>query len=275
MIIVVQKADMTRTSIHLELRHVSLSAAEAKSNSRTLIDNSLSSNNWLEKIADNQRLQGGELTSLRNSQEQLLRLLEEGRQPEYRFAMAVSQSTTKDGETQADPYNASKRPNFDNVIITTAYRSNSTCVSACFCVCHAQRTFETPSFLQQAIGRLFVGYVGIPLLKKPCDTAGCKRQGSPSWYSQYQFPRWYMQQRLLPLFAVITSFQPPRFTLEVPRVIDPESPVFQYALSGDLASLRRLFAERLASPTDINAHTGRTPLHVSAKKCLNRAEILY
>lgn len=95
------------------------------------------------------------------------------------------------------------------------------------------------------------------------DTLGCKRRTRQSWYTQYQFPSWYLQQSLLPLFAVVASFQPPRFTLEVPRVIDPSSPVFQFALTGDLTALQGAFAAGLASPTDINGKTGRTLLHVS------------
>jgi hypothetical protein len=45
------------------------------------------------------------------------------------------------------------------------------------------------------------------------------------------------------------------------KVVSFDAPVFQYSISGDVESLRKLFAAGLASPFEVDSG-GRTPLHV-------------
>lgn len=90
----------------------------------------------------------------------------------------------------------------------------------------------------------------------------CARRLQSSWHVQYSFPRWWIKQRFLPQRAFLATIKPSKIVLEVPRVVDPLSPVFEYALIGNVDGLRKLFGEGKASPSDINAVNGRTLLHV-------------
>lgn len=54
----------------------------------------------------------------------------------------------------------------------------------------------------------------------------------------------------------------PQVSLRVPQVVPDNSAVFECAVQGDLAGMRLLFDQGIASPFDVGIGTGRTALHV-------------
>lgn len=47
------------------------------------------------------------------------------------------------------------------------------CRPGCPCICHDERKSNSPGYIDRIIGRLFVGYSGLPFLNARCDSARC------------------------------------------------------------------------------------------------------
>lgn len=54
-------------------------------------------------------------------------------------------------------------------------QSTSTCRPGCRCVCHASRKSATPALVDRVLGKLFIGYAGLPLLSAQCDNEECQK----------------------------------------------------------------------------------------------------
>lgn len=67
-------------------------------------------------------------------------------------------------------------------------QTQSNCRPKCLCACHTQQRSATPSFMKQALGQLFVGYAGLPVLGNKCDSSACERGQIPSINVEYWFP---------------------------------------------------------------------------------------
>ena len=50
-----------------------------------------------------------------------------------------------------------------------------TCRPGCSCACHLQRKTATSRFVDRVIGQMFVGYTGLPLLNRSCDSETCEK----------------------------------------------------------------------------------------------------
>jgi ankyrin repeat protein len=62
--------------------------------------------------------------------------------------------------------------------------------------------------------------------------------------------------------------------VKVPRIVPASARIFRHALLGEVDTMRGLFEVGLASPLDVDAETGITPLH-SAVSAANRSAIKY
>lgn len=49
-----------------------------------------------------------------------------------------------------------------------------TCRAGCPCACHLQQKSSSPALLNRVLGRLFVGYAGLPLFSPKCNSSACK-----------------------------------------------------------------------------------------------------
>ena len=59
------------------------------------------------------------------------------------------------------------------------------CPPGCPCTCYLQRRTMSPSLVDRVIGQMFVGYSGLPLLNRTCDTASCQKSQAPSVSFEY------------------------------------------------------------------------------------------
>jgi hypothetical protein len=57
---------------------------------------------------------------------------------------------------------------YEYLEVRTRYQQTPSCNQNCNCVCHAQRRTSTPESLRSAMGRLFMGYSGLPMLAREC-----------------------------------------------------------------------------------------------------------
>jgi hypothetical protein len=143
----------------------------------------------------------------------------------------------------------------------SAYRM-SRCEGWCSCICHRPYYLQTPQSVDFLLGSLFVGYSGFPIRRRGCNERTCHQQSIPTIKVSYYFPRWFLN-RVVQFKAWSSYMQGPSLSLNVPRVIPDDSPVFSFAVQGNLAEIRSLFNKGLASPYDVGLSNGRTALHVS------------
>lgn len=141
------------------------------------------------------------------------------------------------------------------------YRARSSYQDMCRCTCHRERTVKTPQILHAIAGRLFAGVRGLPSVMSGCDEPTCEGQDKQSFFAHYRLPQWWLKSSILPQLAVIASLTARRFVLELPRILDHQSPAFEYALMNDVKALQVLFKQGLASSHDISGDNGRTLLH--------------
>ena len=60
-------------------------------------------------------------------------------------------------------------------ISPAVHQSRSACTSPCTCRCHRPGRWTSHRYLTSLIGRLFAGYVGLPILIPACDRNECQR----------------------------------------------------------------------------------------------------
>lgn len=135
-------------------------------------------------------------------------------------------------------------------------------VRPCLCSCHNARAFQTPKLLQQAIGRLFVGYVGQFSHFLECKECPCVKINDARVNLTYYFPSWFLVKALGVVYQN-TQLAGPSLSLRTYRIVPDDSLVFHFAKLGMTPEIQLLFQDKLASPFDISSKTGRSALHVS------------
>jgi hypothetical protein len=150
---------------------------------------------------------------------------------------------------------------FEAIRVIAAPQRN--CQGWCPCGCHAQqkRRAMQSGITEKLMGKLFVGYTGLPLFNKPCNFQSCKSRRTPTFNVEYWFPWWFvalnvnMQLRYLPRVG-------PQFQLTTSRRVPDISPSITCVLKGDMTGLQHLFSQGLASAGDISDSRGFSLMRV-------------
>lgn len=133
--------------------------------------------------------------------------------------------------------------------------SNITCRGVCHCSCHARKSSSSPALLSNLLGRLFVGYAGLPVLSQNCDTGDCKSSQSSKVSVEYWFPASFWSS----IVRVDLSYHHhlgPSLQLRTLRRVPDTAQCINYALDGNIDGLKFLFNQGLASPRDISPTRG-------------------
>ena len=142
-------------------------------------------------------------------------------------------------------------------------RHISTCPVACSCVCHTTIKASTPAMIDRVLGRLFIDFAGLPLLKPDCDAEGCMKSQSP-WISlQYWFPLGYLWSEIFRLQIAYRANLGPKVSLSTLRRVPDTALSIKYAMTGNIDGLKTLFTRGLASPEDVCSTRGYSLLRVS------------
>lgn len=167
------------------------------------------------------------------------------------------QSTIEDSGNRTSGANANTitsiiHSSYQSIKFQTQYQDPNSCEVSCHCRCHSTQILNSPSFLKDILGRIFIGYKGIPFAKK-CTNQKCKRYSTPKVYLSYYFPRWWVIKRMMVLLAQWrTAFSGPELLLRFPRCVGENSAVFTFAHYGNIEGLKLLFNNGNASPNDID-----------------------
>ena len=137
------------------------------------------------------------------------------------------------------------------------------CRGLCNCSCHYRSRYQTPKFLNQFLGTLFIGYTGLPYWDKTCDQPECSSQFSRTVTAAYTFPQWFLS-RTLNIVAAMTHNGQPSLGIRVKnRVKIAESDIFTLARLGDTQGIIEVFNRRRATIDDLVYHSGQTILQVA------------
>jgi ankyrin repeat protein len=149
--------------------------------------------------------------------------------------------------------------NIRGVRVAVSQLLEDRCSKWCSCLCHQRRHIRSPAKLNRLLGSLFVGYTSLPFLSPACNEKRCKKRSSPSIRVNYYFPNWFMMRALV--FAATQNANSPEMLLKVIRMVPPNSEIFYYAETGNVAGMSDLFRRGLASPRDVEYGTGVSALH--------------
>ena len=136
------------------------------------------------------------------------------------------------------------------------------CRPGCPCACHSRVEVQSPGLVGRFLGQLFVGYAGLPLVSRRCNTDSCRRQQSQHVSIQYWFPLWFLAQ----IVRLQLSYRPtlgPQIQLTTLRRVPDSAPCIAFAIAGNIEGLKVLFTQGLASPYDVSESRGLSVLGVS------------
>lgn len=135
-----------------------------------------------------------------------------------------------------------------------------TCRSGCPCACHLQQKSSSPALLNRVLGRLFVGYSGLPLFSPKCSISTCSKSRASQVNLEYWFPLGFLSSAIVRLQI---GYQPNIGTLlqlDTLRRVPDTAQCVSFALNGDIDGLKYLFEKGLASPRDVSTTRGYSVL---------------
>ncbi|UKZ94415.1 uncharacterized protein TrAFT101_009287 [Trichoderma asperellum] len=160
----------------------------------------------------------------------------------------------KKRHTMTKPYSAAMMPEQLNLGIRVT-PSNIACRKHCSCSCHTQRNSASPAFLNNVLGRLFVGYAGMPAMSPKCDNQECQGSRSGKISLEYWFPA-SVWSRILRMELSFHHAAGPSLQLDMLRIIPDNSQCINFAVDGNIGGLKFLFDRGLASPRDVSSKRG-------------------
>ena len=137
------------------------------------------------------------------------------------------------------------------------------CDQYCLCQCHQVTNLATPNACTDIIGRLFIGYIGLPLLShQKCNRVTCKQGRTQARIRiAYLFPMWFALRLIaLTITKASTTFM---WTLSFPIVTQSATPLVIYTSLGNMTKVQSLLSSKEGTVNTIDATASKSPLHVS------------
>lgn len=150
----------------------------------------------------------------------------------------------------AKPHSAASMPKDFNLGICAT--PSNTGRKHCSCSCHMQKNSASPAFLNNLLGRLFVGYAGMPAMSPKCDNKECQGSHLGKISLEYWFPA-SVWSRILRMELSFHHRAGPLLQLDMLRLIPDNSKCINFVVDGDNSSLKFLFDRGLASPRDVSS----------------------
>ncbi|KAG8419419.1 hypothetical protein J3458_004287 [Metarhizium acridum] len=129
------------------------------------------------------------------------------------------------------------------------------CRRDCHCSCHTLKRSSSPAFLSNLLGRLFVGYTGLPVLSPKCDNAVCQASRSSKVSVEYWFPANFWSN-IIQMELSYHQTTGPSLQLRTLRGVPDNAQCVNFALNGNMDGLKFLFRQGLASPRDVSTTRG-------------------
>lgn len=185
---------------------------------------------------------------LSNRLDALGRLTNSGQLPEY-----------------ADPGQMSKpfKEGTDSQSLRVIASHRIPCRNWCPCACHTNQKLKltAPGMMESVLGKIFVGYSGLPVLNKPCDFRGCRDRQKANATMEYWFPWWFVSINVK-LHLMYLPRTGPQLQLSTTRRIPDDSQSIAFAMQGNIDGLKYLFTQKLVGPRDVSDSRGFTLMRV-------------
>lgn len=141
-------------------------------------------------------------------------------------------------------------------------RFAATCSPGCRCSCHSERKMTSPAIMESILGKLFVGFAGVPLFTPKCNLASCEKRQPPHVSLEYWFPIGVSWSRIIRFRAGNFQNIGLGMQLDTLRRVPDSAPCVHFALNGNIEGLMDLFRRGLASPRDVSDTRGYSVLRV-------------
>lgn len=136
------------------------------------------------------------------------------------------------------------------------------CRVGCPCSCHSETKSTTSEYFDRIVGRLFLGYAGLPLVNARCDSTACARHQNPQVSAEYWFPIGFLWSQIVRIELAYHPNLGPQWSLTALRRVPDSATCVKYSLEGNIDGLKSLFRQGLASPKDVSSTRGYTLLRV-------------
>ena len=147
--------------------------------------------------------------------------------------------------------------------VQVVWRPSWACDSACHCLCHESTHRRSPQLFDKFLGILFWGYCGLPIVRKRCDVASCRRRRGLRFGMSYYFPAWFVEKKLELTFRSM-PLGTPQISIKMASIVSNGALIFKYTHTKDVAGIQSLFSQGLAAPSDAGHLDGCTALHVGS-----------
>ena len=124
------------------------------------------------------------------------------------------------------------------------------CAAWCSCICHTSVSFRSPWAFRSLIGEISLEY---STQQARCNEKSCGRFDVSTFNLVYQLPR-FLMCRYIAMTMRYAPLDGPHFSLRMPRVTPWTHLLWNYAMVGNLVAIQKMFAERRATPYDVNIH---------------------
>ena len=146
--------------------------------------------------------------------------------------------------------------------VRMVWRPSWACEASCRCLCHETTHGRSPEILDRFLGILFWGYCGLPIARKRCDVAACRRRRGLKFEMSYYFPAWFVEKKI-ELTIRSMPLGGPQISIKMASIVSNGALLFKYTHNKDLVGIQSLFSQGLAAPSDSGHLDGCTALHVS------------
>ncbi|KAF2838004.1 hypothetical protein M501DRAFT_163004 [Patellaria atrata CBS 101060] len=164
---------------------------------------------------------------------------------------------TEEAAATMDETGASRSRKIDGLQVFVSQPNK--CSTWCPCACHAKRKPKVTELgiVEKVIGKMFIGYAGLPFLNKKCDFRGCRHQRAPTVIMEYWFPWWFVAMNVKLDFKYLPTVGS-QFQVTTSRRVPDNSQSIAFVMQRDIDGLRYLFNNGLASPRDVSDSRGFT-----------------
>ena len=136
------------------------------------------------------------------------------------------------------------------------------CQTGCPCECHIGLRSATPRMVDRVLGRIFIGYTGLPGVSHKCNIESCVKAQSPQMSLEYWFPLGFLWSQIVRLRLTYEPSMGPNLELSMLRRVSDSAQCITFALDGNIDGLKDLFRRGLASPRDVSSTRGYSVLRV-------------
>ena len=177
-----------------------------------------------------------------------------------RAASLGSTGSTPRGEMVSDC--AERKSEKSHIKVEAPVSSLFHCDRFCLCQCHQVTNLATPNHLGKILGRLFIGYIGLPLLShRRCNVVTCRNERSQTRVRvTYLFPFWFaLRQVALTITKASSTFM---WTLNFPVITQSSCPMIVHTSLGSIEDVQGLLATDAAVLNAVDIIASKSPLHV-------------